>query len=222
MRERTVPLKSERTRERILTCATNIFTERGIGGASFVDIAECAGITSQAIYRYYANKQDLYYAAVERDLEELQQRVSDDVVNEDLPHMTGSFWRAFVRRAQEHPLSGGAIMSRDAQVGELRKSLPSTKRWLETATRDLLAAQKLGLVRADIDMSNFAESVLHVSTAVMVPLVFEGKFGGPEWVDVERVVAAAVLHPMPDFGAPGVRDEFEHKVHEVAASIRSS
>jgi AcrR family transcriptional regulator len=48
----------------IRSAALQLFTELGFGGASIGLIAQRAGIAPSSIYRYYANKEDLFRAVV--------------------------------------------------------------------------------------------------------------------------------------------------------------
>ena len=46
-------------REEILAAAVKIFARKGMQNATMAEIAEAAGISAGAIYRYFANKEDL-------------------------------------------------------------------------------------------------------------------------------------------------------------------
>jgi AcrR family transcriptional regulator len=56
--------------DRILTAAANIFARFGFRRASMGQIAEEAGLTRQALYHHYANKEALFRAVVEHLHEE--------------------------------------------------------------------------------------------------------------------------------------------------------
>lgn len=63
--EREEPGGGMSTRERILEVALEVFAERGLHGATMTDIAKRAGLTGGALYRYFANKDEIFYAVVE-------------------------------------------------------------------------------------------------------------------------------------------------------------
>lgn len=65
--------ESSLTRERLLTVARQAFARVGYGATTNKMIAEAAGITSGAIYHYYASKADLY-AAVYGEVQAMVQR----------------------------------------------------------------------------------------------------------------------------------------------------
>jgi AcrR family transcriptional regulator len=54
--------RMERTRAALIASARHLFATRGFEGASLDEIAEAAGYTRGAIYRHFANKEDLFFA----------------------------------------------------------------------------------------------------------------------------------------------------------------
>jgi AcrR family transcriptional regulator len=54
--------RMERTRAALVASARHAFAARGFEGASLDEIAEAAGYTRGAIYRHFANKEDLFFA----------------------------------------------------------------------------------------------------------------------------------------------------------------
>lgn len=52
----------ERTRAALIASARHVFATRGFEGASLDEIADAAGYTRGAIYRHFANKEDLFFA----------------------------------------------------------------------------------------------------------------------------------------------------------------
>jgi AcrR family transcriptional regulator len=60
-------LKPE-VRERILGAALALFAGRGVAGTTMHDIARAAGMAVANLYRYYASKEELFDAAVPREV----------------------------------------------------------------------------------------------------------------------------------------------------------
>ena len=63
--------RMERTRAALIASARHVFATRGFEGASLDEIADAAGYTRGAIYRHFANKEDLFFAvsdAINTDL----------------------------------------------------------------------------------------------------------------------------------------------------------
>ena len=54
--------RMERTRAALIASARHVFATRGFEGASLDEIADAAGYTRGAIYRHFANKEELFFA----------------------------------------------------------------------------------------------------------------------------------------------------------------
>lgn len=83
-RERAKRLPAEERRRQILDAAQDVFARRGYASAGTAEIAAAAGIGEPTIYRYFANKHDLYLAALRRSGDEVMenwQRIAAE--NED-------------------------------------------------------------------------------------------------------------------------------------------
>lgn len=91
---RTVKEPDERKRE-ILDAAVRVFTRKGYERTSIADIAREIGISQGLCYRYYASKEAIYDAAldkyaayiVEQDLE--RAKASGATLREQILHMSG-------------------------------------------------------------------------------------------------------------------------------------
>src|SRR3990170_1754316 len=82
--QRAKRLPAEQRRREILESAVSVFAERGFAGTGTADIAAAAGIGEPTIYRYFANKQELYLAALRLSGEQVMenwQRIAAE--NED-------------------------------------------------------------------------------------------------------------------------------------------
>ncbi len=62
------------TRDRISACAATLFADHGFAGVSMRDIADAVGIKAASLYNHFADKEELYFAALERGFAE---RVED-------------------------------------------------------------------------------------------------------------------------------------------------
>lgn len=69
--------KGERTAQRIMDVAEDLFATQGYDGTSLRQIAEGAGIREPGLYNHFAGKQDLYEAVLHRALDPMV-RVLDD------------------------------------------------------------------------------------------------------------------------------------------------
>src|SRR5580704_11572200 len=79
---KTSKTKGERTREAIMTAATELFRERGFRETSLGDIGAAAGVSGPAIYRYFGSKGELLSVLIE-EAAIIWRGTVDDVLNED-------------------------------------------------------------------------------------------------------------------------------------------
>jgi AcrR family transcriptional regulator len=81
--EKLTPEKRrELTRTTLIDAAADVFTKRGFHAASLEEIAEAAGFTRGAIYKNFQNKEELFYAVIERRIEAQLSRFRE-VLSED-------------------------------------------------------------------------------------------------------------------------------------------
>ena len=69
--------KGQQTASRILDAAEALFAERGYEGTSLRQIAHRAGIAQPGLYNYFANKQALYVAVLDRALLPMTQAMAE-------------------------------------------------------------------------------------------------------------------------------------------------
>jgi AcrR family transcriptional regulator len=70
-------------RELIARAATEVFAERGYGGASIDEIARRAGVSAPVVYDHFASKLDLYKRLLERIRNELLEVWRDHLFGEE-------------------------------------------------------------------------------------------------------------------------------------------
>ena len=78
----TLSAKGRQTREAIEQAARKLFAERGFHGTTLADITSAAGKSPAALYRYFADKEDLLAALAESFLHDI---VAPSGVNLHLP-----------------------------------------------------------------------------------------------------------------------------------------
>ena len=66
-------------RERVLMEAQRLFVSRGFAEVSMQQIAEAVGMTKAALYYHFQNKEDLFLAAVSREMERTAAKLADRV-----------------------------------------------------------------------------------------------------------------------------------------------
>lgn len=95
-------LKKE-IKDRILTAAVDEFKEHGFANASIRNIANNAEISLGNIYRYFANKEDLYLAVINPFMESVKQSVEQEFVFKDksMKEMSVIFVRFLMQYSDE-------------------------------------------------------------------------------------------------------------------------
>lgn len=151
------------TKELILRAATDAFASRGFDGASLVDIATAAGVTTGAVYSHFRGKPELLLSIVSSTLEAVDPRLraEEDVtpaylhewiawlVSPEQTHL-----RALVAEihhaAMRDPDVRGLLAAYGAQYGDMLATMVA--RWqaddLVAADRDPRAVSQLFLVQA--------------------------------------------------------------------------
>jgi len=74
--------RRELTRSTLIGAAADVFAKRGFHAASLEEIAETAGFTRGAIYKNFENKEELFFAVIERRIDSQLSRFRE-VLRED-------------------------------------------------------------------------------------------------------------------------------------------
>lgn len=103
---RPVQANAERTRSRILTSASRLFSDKGQGKTSMREIAREAGVTQATVHHYFGSKDDLHAAATAAMYAELG-KLRDSLIglldgSPDLSTVVDRAMRASFKFAREH------------------------------------------------------------------------------------------------------------------------
>ena len=63
--------KGRATRDRVLDAATALVFERGVAGTTLDDVREAAKVSKGQLYHYFADKDDLIHAVIDRTIEQV-------------------------------------------------------------------------------------------------------------------------------------------------------
>ena len=113
--------RAEAQRERILCAAQKCFIEHGFHAASMVNIATEAGMSAGLMYRYFANKNTIVLAIIERQLKQARAQIARLRTSADL---VADFQETFERWRSPDPefanaalfLEMSAAATRDPQI----------------------------------------------------------------------------------------------------------
>ncbi|HET8929165.1 MAG TPA: TetR/AcrR family transcriptional regulator [Acidimicrobiales bacterium] len=163
--------KGVRTRAAVLAAAVDQFAAVGSRSASVPAIARAVGLSTSAVYAYFASKDDLFAAAVDADAAGLIADALPEVVG---GRFDGDFEGALTRlfaALGEHPLARRVLEGAEAGAMERLTVLPAESRLQVGIAAALREGQRLGTVRADIDPVVHAAGLLAVVVAMLVSLV---------------------------------------------------
>jgi AcrR family transcriptional regulator len=76
-------LPAEERRELILDAALEVFAGRGFHGSSIDEIAQAAGVSKALIYEHFPSKRDLHVSLLERNVQEIFERLADAAATSD-------------------------------------------------------------------------------------------------------------------------------------------
>ena len=103
-RQRAKRLPAEERRRQILDAAVDVFARLGFSAAGTADIAAAAGIGEPTIYRYFANKREVYVAAVRGASDEILEHWTQ--ISTDAPDALAALQQIgiwYFQRLQQHP-----------------------------------------------------------------------------------------------------------------------
>jgi AcrR family transcriptional regulator len=132
----------EQQRANILNAAMRVFARRG-PSASMAEIAEAAGVSQGLAYRYFASKEEIYYALVTEAMRHSLSEAASDRIASGAPweRLTTLISLILVPR-QEHPeffqLLYHVLSDPDAPA-ELRARMRERGQFFVSALRDLIA-----------------------------------------------------------------------------------
>lgn len=72
-------IKEEQTRKEIITAAQELFQKYGIDKTTMDDIADAVGKGKSSLYYYYKSKEEVFYAVVNKEKDEIMHSISDAI-----------------------------------------------------------------------------------------------------------------------------------------------
>jgi len=111
--------EKNKTIQRILSAATDVFSEVGFAGARVDEIAKRAGVNKATLYYNIGNKETLYAKVLGTIFNDTVERLIDDVFRLDTPEEKILFYiQAVAQRIDENPTIPNLIMWEHASGGE--------------------------------------------------------------------------------------------------------
>jgi AcrR family transcriptional regulator len=189
------PSKGNRTRARLLDVAVARFARDGYRRTSVSDIARDAGVTPAAVYAYFAGKEALFVAAVDRDADGLIESARTARGGATVVQRLVAFLDALASRLEQHPLARRVLAGREPEVIGRLLDLPSLGALREEMTAELRAAQQDGELRRDLDVDDLARGVETIVLALLLGEVQAGPVDDDRVRGVATVLQAALSLP---------------------------
>ncbi len=157
--------RGTRTRERILTGATQVFAEHGYHEASIVKITEAAEIAQGTFYLYFSSKQEVFEEVV-RDLNSRVRRAMHEASSAEPDRLAAerAGFRAFFRFTAQNPALYRIMRQAEFVAPDvLHVHYESIARGYVAG---LTAAQQRGEVAADLDPEVAAWALMGIGELV--------------------------------------------------------
>jgi AcrR family transcriptional regulator len=151
-------VRGERTRERLLTAAVELFGSRGFEATSMKDLAAAAGVQAPAIYNHFQSKEDILIAATTWALEDFYNAV---VAADDQGSPTAERLKQLVRRHVLYQLEHDRL----ARANDLLLSMEALEKVMPASAHEHVWA----LLRQYLDLTTDLVTELTVTTTGLPP-----------------------------------------------------
>ena len=74
-----------KTRQKLLEVARELFAHKGLEATTMNDIAAASGRGRRTLYTYFRNKEEIYYAVIEEELERLSEKMDEEASMDEEP-----------------------------------------------------------------------------------------------------------------------------------------
>ena len=168
---RPARISGDERHDAILSTAERLLDGRAIDDISIEELATGAGISRSNFYFYFASKEDVLLALLDRVITEVEHRVA--ALPRDFEHDPAVAWRrsigVFVEVFTAHRgVSVAAIGARGRSAEILALWSGSMKAWVDFSTEVIGAEQKRGAAPAGIEARDLAVSLNLMNERVLV------------------------------------------------------
>jgi AcrR family transcriptional regulator len=171
-----------RRQEEILDSAATLFADQGYTGTEVQVLADTLGLSKGTIYRYFASKEQLFLAAVDRGMRRLHTEVEAAIVDAAEPlQRIGLAIRAYLAFYRDHPEYTELLIQERAAFRDRRRPTYFVHReanrgpWRDLY-RNLIAA---GRIR-DMPVSRIMDVLSDLVYGTMFTAYFAGRDKSPE------------------------------------------
>ncbi len=192
---RKTKAEAAQTRERIISCARQVFSRAGVTNTSLAEIAREAGVTRGAVYWHFRDKADLFMSV--RQQTGILLRFPGPVSDNPLDRLEAGLLEAFRRLGEEKAAQETYEMMlwKCEYVGEFagvrRELMAAGERFLQDTTELYAEASRRKLIAPDLDPRLTAQETF-CFYAGLLKLWLGDQQGGVIRRDVRRLIGRHV------------------------------
>ncbi len=197
--------KGEQTRRAILRAAIERFGRDGFRATSVADIARDAGVSGTLAYAYFANKEDLFLAAVDEDAASvIRQGLLETIVDPSVENWAQMLVWSVVAELDGHPLARRLLAGLEPDVTARVLEIPALAEVRKAAVERLRDEQLRGRVRADLDPELVGNGIVTIMLSLLMSVVQLGVDAVERYgAEVASVFHAALEPPGDEPSAEG-------------------
>jgi AcrR family transcriptional regulator len=169
-------LAKQRTRERVLSAARRLFTERGYEGATIRDIAQAAGMSTGAVFASFSDKSELFDEILTADYEVIYAQMKQASANAATVEegVIGMFAVAYGFHVEQLPLLQASIaVSWTRSETAERRNRGHLKHIFALLNGVLTRGVERGELKGDADVKLLAEIIWDVYVANYRRAIFD-------------------------------------------------
>jgi TetR/AcrR family transcriptional regulator len=184
---------------RILEAAETVFAEKGFEGATMAAIAQVSGLPKANVHYYFATKERLYRAVLDRILALWLQAFDPAGGGDDPATVLAAYIRLKMRHSREHPAASRVFAS------EIMRGAPVIRGFLEN---DLKAwvLERAGLMRRWVDDGRMDE----IDPTHLLFLIWAAT---QTYADFDTQIRAVTSRPVQ------TADDFEHATRQITRIV---
>lgn len=179
--------KKTETRERIISAAIRIFSERGIEGATVDEIASAADVGKGTIYNYFQTKEEIVIAFLIQIERKVQKRMTAfSSAPGPLKNLLASFLEFQLKLKRPHYQFVRVFFAQMFIRGSTSSAwIQELQTVIDPPLQDFFSTlQRRGLVREDVSLQDLVQLFKIIHVGLMTTWVMEG----PPWQATHRLL----------------------------------
>ncbi len=215
--------RSQRTEQRLLDAAADLFLRYGVAKTSMDEIARAAGVSKATLYRYWPSKDALFETLFFRELRAVNDEFLARLETDPLGGSIGSIVRCAYEATYARPFLRALMTTESRTLGQyLRQRSEFFSQWQFRIDRPLVEElQKVGVLRRDLDPG----VLTYILTVISLGLMSAGEYVLPEFAPPSDMVIKALAETVERaVGAPegGDREATKAILRRAIAEVNES